>query len=76
LAGRVVLPLPFDTFVNTTAGPYAPGDRCDAVAFTVRVVTPRVSVVPKVELAVSQDGVLIELTAPVVELTLNSKTCK
>jgi hypothetical protein len=45
------------------------------LAFTVRViVTPRVSVVPKVELAVSQDGVLMEyLTMPVVELTRNSK---
>ena len=36
---------------------------------------PRVSVVPNVELAVSQDGVRIEyLTAPVVELTRYSKS--
>jgi hypothetical protein len=46
------------------------------LALTVRViVTPRVSVVPKVGLAVSQDGTLIEyLTEPVVELTRNSKS--
>ena len=51
----------FDTFVNATPAPYAPGERRDAFAFTVRViVTPPVSIVPKVELAVSQDGVLIE----------------
>jgi hypothetical protein len=38
------------------------------------IVTPRVSVVPKVELAVSQDGVLIEYrTVPVDELSRNSK---
>jgi hypothetical protein len=38
-------------------------------------VTPRASVVPEVELAVSQDGALIEyLTEPVVELTRNSKS--
>src|SRR5262249_55408184 len=61
LAGLVVLPWPFDTFVNATPGPYAPGERRDALALTVRViVTPRVSVVPKVGLAASQDGVLIE----------------
>jgi len=71
-----VLPRPFDTFVNATAGPYVPGERRDAFGFTVRViVTPRVSVVPKVELAVSQNGVLIEyLTVPVLELTRNSKS--
>ena len=71
-----MLPWPFDTLVNATAGPYPPGERRNAFAFTVRViVTPRVSVVPKVELAVSQDGVLIEyLTVPVVELTRNSKS--
>jgi hypothetical protein len=42
-------------------GPYVPGGRLDALAFTVSVmVTPLVSVVPEVELAVSHDGVLIE----------------
>jgi hypothetical protein len=47
--------------VNETPGPYAPGGRLDALAFTVSViVTPLASVAPKVELAVSQDGVLIE----------------
>ena len=61
LAGLVVLPRPFDTFANATPGPYAPGERRDALALTVRVIaTPRVSVVPKVGLAVSQDGVLME----------------
>ena len=62
--------------MNATAGPYPPGERRETFAFTVRViVTPRVSVVPKVELAVSQDGVLIEyLKVPVVELTRNSKS--
>jgi hypothetical protein len=70
-----VLPRPFDTFVTATAGPYPPGDRREALAFTVRViVTPRASVVPNVELAVSHDGVRIEyLTVPAVELTLISK---
>ena len=69
-------PRPFDTFVKLTAGPYSPGGSPDAFAFTVRViVVPRVSVVPNLELAVSQDGVLIEyLTAPVVELTRYSKS--
>jgi hypothetical protein len=62
--------------VNATAGPYSPGESRDAFAFTVRVIaTPRASVVPKIELAVSQDGPLIEyLTKPVVELTRNSKS--
>ena len=62
--------------MNATAGPYSPGESRDAFAFTVRViVTPRASVVPEVELAVSQDGALIEyLTEPVVELTRNSKS--
>jgi hypothetical protein len=47
--------------VKATAGPYVPGRRVDARAFTVSViVTPLVSVAPEVELAVSQDGVLIE----------------
>ena len=57
--------------MNATAGPYAPGGRDDALAFTVSViVTPFVSVTPKVELAVSQDGDLIEyLTVPVDALT-------
>ena len=75
-ADLLVLPWPFDTFVNPTAGPYPPCERRDAFAFRVRViVTPRVSVVPKVGLAVSQAGVLIEyLTVPVVELTRNSKS--
>ena len=60
--------------MKTTAGPYAPGGRPDALAFTVSViVTPLVSVTPKVELAVSQDGVLIEyLTVPVEALTRHS----
>jgi hypothetical protein len=48
-------------FVNTVPGPYVPGGRVKALAFTVSViVTPLVSVVPEVELAVSQEGVLIE----------------
>jgi hypothetical protein len=47
--------------VNATPGPYVPGDRLATLAFTVSViVTPFVSVVPAIELAVSQDGVLIE----------------
>ena len=42
-------------------GPYVPGRRAEALAFTLSVtVTPLVSVTPWVELAVSQDGVLIE----------------
>jgi hypothetical protein len=61
LADLVALPRPFDTFVNATPGPYVPGDKLEALAFTVSViVTPLVSVAPDVELAVSQDGVLIE----------------
>ena len=47
--------------MNATTGPYAPGVRLEAFAFTLNViVTPFVSVAPTVELAVSQDGVLIE----------------
>src|SRR5437667_4513232 len=70
-AGLVALPWPFDTFVKATPGPYAPGGRLDALASTVSlIVTPLVSVTPKVGLAVSQDGVLIEyLTVPVEALT-------
>jgi hypothetical protein len=70
-AGLVALPRPVDTFVKATAGPYAPGGRLDALAFTVSViVTPLVSVTPKAELAVSQDGVLIEYrTLPLEALT-------
>jgi hypothetical protein len=66
-----VLPWPFDTFVKATPGPYPPGGRLDALSFTVSVIgTPLVSVTPKVELAVSQDGVLIEyLTVPVEALS-------
>ena len=38
-----------------------PGGRLEALAFTVTlIVTPFVSVVPELELAVSQEGVLIE----------------
>jgi len=38
-----------------------PGARVEALAFTVSLIaTPLVSVVPEVELAVSQEGVLIE----------------
>jgi hypothetical protein len=48
-------------FVNTVPGPYVPGGRVEALAFTVSViVTPPVSVMPEVELAVSQEGVRIE----------------
>jgi hypothetical protein len=70
-AGLVALPRPVDTFVKATAGPYAPGGRLEALAFTVSViVTPLASVTPKLELAVSQDGVLIEyLTLPLEALT-------
>src|SRR5262249_24195417 len=70
-ADLVTLPRPFDTFVNATPGPYAPGGRLEALAFTVSVtVTPAVSVTPRVELAVSQDGVLIEYrTLPLEALT-------
>ena len=47
--------------MNATAGPYVPGRKFEALAFTVSVmVTPFVSVAPAVELAVSQDGVLIK----------------
>jgi hypothetical protein len=47
--------------MNTMPGPYVPGGRVEALAFTVSViVTPVVSVAPEVELAVSQDGALIE----------------
>jgi hypothetical protein len=47
--------------MNATAGPYVPGRKFEALAFTVRVmITPFVSVTPAVELAVSQEGVLIE----------------
>jgi hypothetical protein len=61
LANLIVLPRPLDTFVNTVPGPYVPGGKAEAPAFTVSViVTPLVSVVPEVELAVSQEGVLIE----------------
>jgi hypothetical protein len=48
-------------FVNTVPGPYVPGGRVEALAFTVSVIaTPPVSVMPEVELAVSQEGVRIE----------------
>jgi hypothetical protein len=61
LANLIALPRPLDTFMNTMPGPYVPGGRVEALAFTVSViVTPVVSVAPEVELAVSQDGVLIE----------------
>jgi len=57
----MALPRPLDTFVNTMPGPYVPGGRVEALAFTLSViVTPLVSVAPEIELAVSQDGVLIE----------------
>jgi hypothetical protein len=47
--------------VNATPGPYVPGRKLEALAFTVSViVTPFVSVAPAVELVVSQEGVLIE----------------
>jgi hypothetical protein len=57
--------------VNATPGPYAPGGRLDALAFTVSViVTPLVSVTPRLELALSQDGVLTEYrTLPLEALT-------
>jgi len=61
LANLIVLPRPLDMFLNTVPGPYVPGARVEALAFTVTViVTPPVSVMPEVELAVSQEGVLIE----------------
>jgi hypothetical protein len=61
LANLIVPPRPLDMFVNTVPGPYVPGGRVDALAFTVSLIaTPLVSVVPEVELAVSQEGVLIE----------------
>jgi len=61
LANLIVLPRPLDMFVNTVPGPYVPGGRVEALAFTVSLIaTPLVSVVPEVELAVSQEGVLIE----------------
>jgi hypothetical protein len=42
-------------------GLYVPGGRVEVLAFTVSVMAaPLVSVVPEVELAVSQEGVLIE----------------
>jgi len=57
----IVLPRPLDPLVKVTPGPYVPGGRVEALAFTVSViVTPFVSVVPEVELAVSQEGLLIE----------------
>jgi hypothetical protein len=76
-AGLVTLPRPFDTFVNATPGPYAPGGRLEALAFTVSVtVAPLVSATPKAELGVSHDGVLIEyLTVPVEALTRYSTDC-
>jgi hypothetical protein len=57
--------------VKAAADPYGPAGRLDARSFTVSViVTPLVSVVPALELAVSQDGILIEyLTVPVEALT-------
>ena len=61
LTNLIALPRPLDTFVNTMPGPYVPGGRVEALAFTLSViVTPLVSVAPEIELAVSQDGVLIE----------------
>jgi hypothetical protein len=58
LANLIVPPRPL---ANTVPGPYVPGGRVEALAFTVSViVTPLVSVVPEVELAVSHEGVLIE----------------
>ena len=58
LTNLTVLPRPL---ANTMKGPYVPGRRVEALAFTLNVtVTPLVSVTPWVELAVSQDGVLIE----------------
>jgi hypothetical protein len=47
--------------VNATAGPYVPGRKFEALAFTFSMMmTPFVSVAPAIELAVSQEGVLIE----------------
>src|SRR4029450_1572318 len=61
VAGLVALPRPFDTFVNATAGPYVPGGRLEALAFTRSViVTPPASMTPEGERTVSQDGGLIE----------------
>ena len=58
LTNLIVLPRPL---ANTMKGPYVPGRRAEALAFTLSVtVTPLVSVTPWVGLAVSQDGVLIE----------------
>ena len=58
LTNLTVLPRPL---ANTMKGPYVPGRRAEALAFTLSVtVTPLVSVTPWVGLAVSQDGVLIE----------------
>jgi hypothetical protein len=63
--------------VNATPGPYAPGGRLDALAFRVSViVTPLVSATPRLELAVSQDGVLIEYrTLPLEALRRYSTDC-
>jgi hypothetical protein len=47
--------------VNATPGPYVPGGKLEALALSLTViVTPFMSVAPTVELAVSQEGVLIE----------------
>jgi hypothetical protein len=47
--------------MNAVPGPYVPGGRLEALAFTVTlIVTPFVSVVPELELAVREEGVLIE----------------
>jgi hypothetical protein len=60
-AALVALPRPLVAFVNATAGPYVPRGRRNADELIVSViVTPLASVVPKLELAVSQVGVLIE----------------
>jgi hypothetical protein len=47
--------------VNAIAGPYVPGAKFAALVFTPKVIAmPFVSVTPEIELAVSQEGVLIE----------------
>jgi hypothetical protein len=61
MARLIVLPRPLVTLVNAIAGPYWPGRRRNAGSFIVNVmVTPFASALPAVELAVSQEGTLIE----------------
>ena len=71
VAVLLVLPRPFEVFVNVTAGPYRPGGRGRAVWLTTNdTVTPAESTVPVRGSAASHAGAVIENpTTPLDALT-------